>query len=96
MNVPQPRTQPVLSDLRYVVDRLAEFYAPDEIRAWLNARNQLLDGYRVIERFGETAYFCECRHCRGWCPRPRSSGFFECDGVDPVYRGSLARDLGIA
>lgn len=70
-NAPQPRTQLVLSDLRYVVDRLAEFYAPDEIRVWLNSRNQLLDGRRAIdlihdqqtelvleavERLGDTAY----------------------------------------
>jgi len=46
---PQPRTQLVLSDLRYVVDKLAEFHAPDEIRLWLNARNDLLDGKRAID-----------------------------------------------
>ncbi len=46
---PHPRTQLVLSDLRYVVDRLAEFYAPDEIRLWLNARSDLLDGRRAID-----------------------------------------------
>lgn len=46
---PQPRTQLVLSDLRYVVDRLSEFYAPDEVRAWLNARNELLGGERAID-----------------------------------------------
>ena len=68
---PQPKTQLVLSDLRYVVDRLSEFYAPDEIRVWLNSRNELLDGRRAIdlihdgrtevvleaiERLGDTAY----------------------------------------
>lgn len=68
---PQPRTQLVLSDLRYVVDKLAEFYAPDEIREWINSRNDLLDGRRAIdliheeqtdivleaiERLGDTAY----------------------------------------
>lgn len=41
---PHPRTQLVLSDLRYVVDRLSEFYSPDETRLWLYARNDLLDG----------------------------------------------------
>lgn len=46
---PQPRTQLVLSDLKYVVDKLSEFYAPDEIRMWLNARNELLSGARAIE-----------------------------------------------
>jgi transcriptional regulator with XRE-family HTH domain len=46
---PQPRTQLVLSDLRYVVDCLAEFYAPDETRVWLYSRNALLDGARAID-----------------------------------------------
>lgn len=48
-HAPHPRTQLVLSDLRYVVDRLAEFYSPDEIRLWLNARNELLDSRRAID-----------------------------------------------
>lgn len=48
-NAPQPRTQLVLSDLRYIVDRLSEFYAPDEVRVWLNARNDLLGGRRAID-----------------------------------------------
>ena len=48
-HAPQPKTQLVLSDLRYVVDRLAEFYARDEIRMWLNSRNDLLDGRRAID-----------------------------------------------
>ena len=50
---PQPRTQLVLSDLRYVVDRLSEFYAADEIRTWLNSRNELLDGERAIDLIRE-------------------------------------------
>ena len=48
-HAPQPRTQLVLSDLRYVVDRLSEFYAPDEVRMWLNSRNELLGGQRAID-----------------------------------------------
>lgn len=31
---PHPKTQLIISDLRYVVDRLAEFYAPQETRIW--------------------------------------------------------------
>lgn len=50
---PQPKTQLVLSDLRYVVDRLAEFYSVDEIRVWLNARNELLEGRRAIDLIHE-------------------------------------------
>lgn len=50
---PQPRTQLVLSDLRYVVDKLAEFYTRDEVRVWLNSRNDLLDGRRAIDLIHE-------------------------------------------
>ena len=46
---PHPRTQLVISDLRYVVDRLAEFYTPEETRLWLYARHPLLDGARPID-----------------------------------------------
>ena len=55
-HAPRPRTQLVLSDLRFVVSKLAEFYSPDETRTWLNARNELLDGRRAIEMIndGET------------------------------------------
>ena len=50
---PHPRTQLVLSDLRYVVDRLADFYSADEIRLWLFSRNDLLDGKKAIELIRE-------------------------------------------
>jgi transcriptional regulator with XRE-family HTH domain len=46
---PHPKTQLLISDLRYVVDRLAEFYTPEETRIWLYARHQLLDGARAID-----------------------------------------------
>ena len=46
---PQPRAQLILSDLRYVVMRLGEFYAPDETRVWLYARNDLLEGRRAVD-----------------------------------------------
>ncbi len=46
---PQPRTQLVISDLRYVVDRLADIYTPDETRIWLYSRNALLGGERAID-----------------------------------------------
>ncbi|MGB5705611.1 MAG: hypothetical protein WBM41_02175 [Arenicellales bacterium] len=47
--IPHPKKQLVLSDLRYVVDRLAEFYSPDETRVWLYARNELLHGKSAIQ-----------------------------------------------
>ena len=46
---PHPATQLVISDLRYVVDRLAELYTPEETRLWLYARHPLLDGARPAD-----------------------------------------------
>src|SRR5215467_16099614 len=46
---PQPKTQLLISDLRYVVDRLAEFYTPEETRIWLYSRHRLLNGERPID-----------------------------------------------
>lgn len=46
---PHPKTQLLISDLRYVVDRLAEFYTPEETRLWLYARHRLLNGERAID-----------------------------------------------
>jgi transcriptional regulator with XRE-family HTH domain len=47
--VPHPKTQLLISDLRYVVDRLAEFYSPEEARIWLYAKHRLLQGRRAID-----------------------------------------------
>jgi uncharacterized protein (DUF2384 family) len=46
---PHPKTQLLISDLRYVVDRLADFYEPDEARVWLYAKHRLLNGARPID-----------------------------------------------
>jgi transcriptional regulator with XRE-family HTH domain len=46
---PDLRTQTVIADLRYVVDRLGEFYTPDETRLWLHARHPMLEGERAID-----------------------------------------------
>ncbi|WP_443750429.1 winged helix-turn-helix transcriptional regulator [Asticcacaulis solisilvae] len=46
---PDLRTQTVIAELRYVVDRLAEFYTPDETRLWLHAPHPLLKGERAID-----------------------------------------------
>ncbi|WP_421724838.1 hypothetical protein [Bauldia sp.] len=46
---PRPRNELILSDLYYVVGRLQEYYAPDEIRLWLYARHPQLDGKRAID-----------------------------------------------
>jgi hypothetical protein len=47
--LPHPKTQLVISDLRYVVDRLSEFYSPDETRLWLYSKHRLLGGERAID-----------------------------------------------
>ena len=46
---PHPKTQLLISDLRYIVDRLAEFYSPDETRVWLYSKHRLLAGARAID-----------------------------------------------
>jgi transcriptional regulator with XRE-family HTH domain len=46
---PHPKTQLLISDLRYVVDRLAELYDPEETRVWLYSRHRLLKGERAID-----------------------------------------------
>ena len=46
---PHPKTQLLISDLRYVVDRLSELYSPDETRVWLYSRHRLLGGERAID-----------------------------------------------
>lgn len=46
---PDLRTQTVIAELRYVVDRLGDFYTPDETRLWLHARHPMLAGERAID-----------------------------------------------
>jgi uncharacterized protein (DUF2384 family) len=46
---PHPKTELLISDLRYVVDRLSEFYSADEARIWLYSRHRLLEDKRPID-----------------------------------------------
>lgn len=46
---PDLRTQTVIAELRYVVDRLADFYTPDETRLWLHTKHPMLHGERAID-----------------------------------------------
>jgi transcriptional regulator with XRE-family HTH domain len=46
---PHPKTQLVISDLRYVVDRLSEFYTPHDVRLWLCSKHRLLNDERAID-----------------------------------------------
>ena len=46
---PQSRNELILSDLYYIVGRLSEYYAPDEVRAWVYARHPQLGGERAMD-----------------------------------------------
>lgn len=46
---PDLRTQTVIAELRYVVDRLSDFYTPEETRIWLHTPHQMLKGERAID-----------------------------------------------
>ncbi len=46
---PHPKTQLLISDLRYVVDRLSDFYSPEETRLWLYSMHRLLNNERAID-----------------------------------------------
>jgi transcriptional regulator with XRE-family HTH domain len=46
---PPLRTQTIIADLRYVVDRLADLYTPEETRLWLHASHPLLNNERAID-----------------------------------------------
>jgi transcriptional regulator with XRE-family HTH domain len=46
---PDLHTQTVIAELRYVVDRLSDFYTSDETRIWLHAAHPMLKGERAID-----------------------------------------------
>jgi transcriptional regulator with XRE-family HTH domain len=53
---PPLHTQVTIADLRYIVDRLSDFYGPEEMRLWLHASQPLLNSERAIDliRSGRT------------------------------------------
>ena len=51
--MPHAKTQLLISDLRYIVDLLAEFYTPIETRLWLYSKHRLLGGERAIDLIHE-------------------------------------------
>ena len=46
---PDLKTQTVIAELRYVVDRLSDFYTPEETRLWLHASHPMLGAERAID-----------------------------------------------
>ncbi|SRR6266446_452888 len=53
---PELKTQTIIAELRYVVDRLSEFYTAEETRLWLHTAHPMLNGERAIDviRAGRT------------------------------------------
>jgi transcriptional regulator with XRE-family HTH domain len=50
--MPPLHTQTIIADLRYVVDRLGDFYTPEETRLWLHASHPLMNNERAIDLIG--------------------------------------------
>ena len=46
---PDLKTQTVIAQLRYVVDRLSDFYTPEETRLWLHTKHPMFKGERAID-----------------------------------------------
>lgn len=46
---PNPDTQLLLARLHYVVNRLDEYYTPEEVRIWLYSDHPQLNGRRAID-----------------------------------------------
>ncbi|MBV9391723.1 MAG: DUF2384 domain-containing protein [Verrucomicrobia bacterium] len=46
---PSIHTQTIIAELRYIVTRLSDFYAPEEIRIWLFTKHPLLGHERAID-----------------------------------------------
>ena len=49
VGAPSIRKQAVIAELRWVAERLSDFYTPDETRLWLHSAHPLLNGERAID-----------------------------------------------
>jgi transcriptional regulator with XRE-family HTH domain len=49
IGVPSIQKQAVIAELRWVAERLADFYTPEEARVWLHSAHPLLKGERAID-----------------------------------------------
>ena len=49
VGAPSIQKQAVIAELRWVAERLSDFYAPDEARLWLHSAHPLLNGERAID-----------------------------------------------
>jgi len=46
---PREQALNILLELEYLVDQLADFYEPNEVRLWMFSRQRLLDGEKPAE-----------------------------------------------
>ncbi len=53
VGAPSIQKQAVIAELRWVAERLSDFYAPDEARLWLHSAHPLLNGERAIDLINE-------------------------------------------
>ncbi len=49
VGAPSIQKQAVIAELRWVAERLSDFYTADETRLWLHAAHPLLDGARAVD-----------------------------------------------
>ena len=61
VGAPSIHKQAVIAELRWVAERLSDFYTPDETRLWLHSAHPLLNGERAIDLIndGRTAEVLE-------------------------------------
>lgn len=50
---PTIQKQTIIAELRWVAERLADFYTAEEVRVWLHTAHPLLDGERAIDLINE-------------------------------------------
>ncbi len=53
VGAPSIQKQAVIAELRWVAERLSDFYTPDEARLWLHSAHPLLNGERAIDLINE-------------------------------------------
>ena len=53
VGAPSIQKQAVIAELRWVAERLSDFYTPDEARLWLHTVHPLLNGKRAIDLINE-------------------------------------------
>lgn len=51
--VPSIGKQAIIAELRWVAERLSDFYTPEETRLWLHTGHPLLNGERAIDLINE-------------------------------------------